>query len=118
MTGKADARSLILPEPPSANRWWRKFRNRMVLSAEARAYKHMVALRCLEHRIKPLSGEVVVQLEWYRGRKAGDLDKRIGIVLDALQGSMYGNDAQIVRLEADRYEDKANPRLFVSVRAA
>ena len=28
---------LRLPEPPSANRWWRKFRNRMVLSPEARA---------------------------------------------------------------------------------
>ena len=116
MTGKAY--SLTLPEPPSANRWWRKFKNRMVLSAEAREYKANVAAICMVNRVKPFAGEVCVTLAWYRGRKAGDLDKRIGIVLDALQGSFYANDSQIVSLSADRYEDKENPRLHVTVRAA
>lgn len=100
-----------LPAPPSANRWWRKFNNRMVLSDEARAYKTAVALRYA--RQQPFAGPVSVTLAWYRERKSGDLDKRIGIALDAMQGVFYQNDNQITELTARRFEDKGNPRLEV-----
>ena len=103
-----------LPEPPSANRWWRRFGTRMVLSDEARFYKKKVAAM-LHGKAKPLKGDVSLTMAWYRGRKAGDLDKRQGILLDALQGCLYVNDAQIVALHAYRYDDKANPRVEVSV---
>lgn len=87
----------------------------MVLSAAAREYKHAIKLHCMVRKIQPMEGNVTVHLEWYRGRRSGDLDKRIGICLDALQGFAYMNDAQIVGLTAYRYEDKANPRLLVRV---
>ena len=110
---------LTLPEPPSANRWWRKWQGRMVLSGEARKYKLLVWGYAMEGRVKgrqlvwdcPLH----VSLDWYRGRKSGDLDKRIGVVLDALQGIAYENDSQIVELTARRFDDKDNPRLEVVV---
>jgi crossover junction endodeoxyribonuclease RusA len=109
---------LTLPEPPSANRWWRKFRNRMVLSAEARAYKTLVWGYVMEHRGRPAGecGSVAVSIDWYRGRKAGDLDKRIGVLLDALQGLAYDNDSQVVELTARRFDDKQNPRVEVTIR--
>jgi crossover junction endodeoxyribonuclease RusA len=106
---------ITLPEPPSANRWWRKFRGRMVLSAAARKYK--ADLEVCRGRML-VRGPVKVTMDWYRGRKSGDLDKRIGIALDALQGVLFENDSQVVELVARRFEDKTNPRLEVTVEAA
>ena len=103
-----------LPEPPSANRWWRRFGTRMVLSSEARFYKAKVKAM-LHGKAKPLKGDVSLTMAWYRGRKSGDLDKREGILIDALQGVLYDNDKQITVIHAYRYEDKDNPRMEVSV---
>lgn len=109
---------LTLPEPPSSNRWWRNVNGRMVTSKEARVYKTGVASRCLTLGLHPLDGNVSIEVTWFRGRKSGDLDKRLGVLLDALQGSLYHNDSQVVRILAQRQEDKANPRVLVLVRAA
>lgn len=108
---------LTLPEPPSANRWWRKWKNRMVLSPEARAYKASLWGTFLRRPI-PAKGPVAVTLRWYRSRKSGDLDKRIGVVLDALQGFAYRDDKQIVRLLAERFDDPKNPRIEIIVEDA
>lgn len=103
---------LTLPEPPSANRWWRNVNGRMVTSKEARVYKASVARTIA----RPLfTGPVTVSIDWYRGRKSGDLDKRLGVVLDALQGVLYENDSQIVELTARRFDDPGNPRIVVRV---
>lgn len=108
---------LILPEPPSMNRYWRSFRGRMVKSAEGRAYCHLIAT--LRHdQGDPLVLPLSVSIRWYRGRKAGDLDNRAKVVLDALQGVAYTNDSQIVELHMYRAEDKHNPRVEVTVDAA
>lgn len=109
-----------LPEPPSANRWWRKWNNRMVLSPAARAYKQLVARKSGRSTPEPLfaKGPVRVSLHWTRGQKRGDLDKRIGVVLDALQGVAYTNDNQIVAIHATRADEKGKPSLRVTVEAA
>jgi len=111
----------VLPEPPSANRWWRKWKNRMVLSEEARGYKAYVLVLVLGNtglstkHLPLFKGNVSVTVAWRRSRKSGDLDKRLGILLDALQGLAYKNDSQIVRLEATRTDDKANAGVTVTV---
>jgi Holliday junction resolvase RusA-like endonuclease len=111
---------LTLPEPPSANRWWRRAGTTMHISKAAREYKADVALRCTVARTRPIPAPtpVAVRIAWYRGRKAGDLDKRLGVLLDALQGSAYESDAQVVAIDASRHEDRENPRVEVEVRAA
>jgi len=106
-----------LPEPPSSNRYWRVFKGIPVMSSEARAYKKKVAV-LLHGKCKPAKGEVSLTLAWYRSRKSGDLDNRAKVALDALQGSLYLNDSQIVALHLYRYDDKANPRIEVSVQDA
>ncbi len=105
--------TLTLPEPPSANRWWRKFRNRMVLSPEARAYKENVAQLAGHYHIE--QGEIRVSIDWYRQRRSGDLDKRVGVALDALQGVLFANDSQIVELHTRRFDDPKKPRIVVTV---
>jgi crossover junction endodeoxyribonuclease RusA len=101
---QGDAIACYLDQPPSANRWWRNVRGRMVLSREAREYKAMVATLAQMSRAKPfpLGTPVRFQMHWHRGRKSGDLDKRLGVLLDALQGVAYENDSQIVEIAATR----------------
>ena len=103
----------------------------MVISPIARAYRDEVAGICNgigpQSRGKgsprpqvhfPLAIPLSVSIRWYRGRKSGDLDGRLKVLLDAMQGSVYENDSQIVELHAFRSEDKLNPRMEVHVDAA
>lgn len=112
--------SLTLPEPPSANRYWRNYRGVTVLSDTARAYKAGAKILAMVAGLKPLPlcSNCAVTLHWFRGRKSGDLDNRIKIVLDSLQGTAYQSDSQVVELHAYRSDDKANPRVEITIEAA
>lgn len=109
---------IILPSPPSANRYWRKWNNRMVLSDEAREYKYQISTLAAVRRAEPLSGPVVLTLRWFRERKSGDLSNRIKVIEDALIGYAYHDDKQVVELHAYRADDKTHPRVEVTVEAA
>jgi Holliday junction resolvase RusA-like endonuclease len=61
-----------LPVPPSANRYWRVWNNRIVVTDEARAYKDEIAL--LLRACIPLEGDVSVNFTVFRPRMKGDLD--------------------------------------------
>ena len=103
-----------LPEPPSANRWWRNVNGRMVTSKEARAYKAVVAQ--FGGRRMIAEGPVSLYVIWWRAAKRGDLDKRLGVVLDALQGVAYANDNQVVHIDARRLDCPAKrARIVVMV---
>lgn len=111
---------LTLPYPPSANRYWRNFRGRTVVSAEATAYKRAAGLECRRQNPygRPLTGDVVLRLKVFRPRRAGDLSNRIKVLEDALIGIAFVDDSQVVRIEAERHDDKANPRVEIEVEAA
>lgn len=87
----------------------------MVVSDEARQYKLVVAMMGRAAGVRPLTGPVRVDLAVYRARKSGDLDNRLKIVLDAMQGVFYANDAQIVELHAYLGDDRHEPRIEVEV---
>jgi len=107
--------TLTLPYPPSANLYWRNAHGRTHVSTSAKEYKKSVQTLCLLHRVQPLHGRLKVTIHLWRPRKAGDLDNRIKILIDALQGAAYANDKQIVELHAYRHEDKRNPRADVEI---
>lgn len=106
---------LELPMPPSANRYWRNYRGRTVVSDEARAYKEQIGWTLTAKGIRPLDGELVVTIRVYRERKSGDLDNRIKVVLDALRGHAYQDDSQVTQIHAYRYDDKHNPRVEINI---
>lgn len=112
------AMRLVLPMPPTANLYWRLVGGRLVISAEARAYKKLVDSAVRGAGYRRLEGPVKVSMDVFRQRKSGDLDNRQKCVLDALQGHLYGNDSQIVEIHARRFEDKANPRVEIVVSSA
>lgn len=106
---------LTLPYPPSANRYWRNFNGRMVTSDEARAYKSEVMYTCLQQDIEMLEGDISLTVKVYRPRKSGDLDNRLKVSLDSLNGIAYRDDSQIVELHAYRYDDKTDPRVEIEI---
>lgn len=109
--------TLTLPVPPSSNKWWRRAGTHMHKSNEARAYQKMVAGRMLLARVTPIRrpNEVKVEIVWYRERRSGDVDKRQGVVLDALQGTAYENDGQIRTLWATRVDGDDDPRMEITI---
>lgn len=107
--------TLTMHYPPSANRYWRVYRNVVVCSDEANAYKLEVTNLCNQRGIEPLAGNLCVSLTVYRPQKSGDLDNRIKVVLDSLQGLAYNNDSQIVEIHAYRQDDKKRPRVEITL---
>lgn len=105
------------PLPPSANRYWRHYRGRMVVSDEAAAYKQTLAMLARCDGVTKLTGPVAVTVAIYRARKSGDLDNFLKVLLDALQGVFYDNDAQIRELCATLHDDRHDPHCEVSVRS-
>lgn len=111
------AHCLILPYPPSANRYWRTVNSRTYVSEEAKAYKSECGwtARSQSAAGMPFAGPVRLTMRFYRPRKAGDLDNRLKVALDALNGIAFVDDAQVIELHVYRYDDKANPRVEVEI---
>jgi crossover junction endodeoxyribonuclease RusA len=109
----AEEYTFTLPVPPSANRYWRVWNNRIVVTDEARAYKDEIAL--LLRACIPLEGDVSVNFTVFRPAKRGDLDNYNKIMFDALQGLCYYNDNQIVEIHSYRKDDKDNPRVEILI---
>lgn len=115
--------SLTLPMPPSSNRYWRtiayiskktrKPAAATFVSDEAKKYKADVA------KIASLSvlifSEIAISVKVFRERRSGDLDNRLKVLCDAMQGVIYADDKQIVKIAAERFEDKKNPRVEVEI---
>ena len=109
--------NLILPMPPSANRYWRHMavngRAQTFVSQEAKTYKREVAEAASLHVL--IESEVEVSVKVFRAQRSGDLDNRLKCLLDALQGVVYRKDSQVQKIIAERFEDKHHPRVEVSI---
>jgi hypothetical protein len=83
----------------------------MVTSKDARDYKQSVADLCLRWKVRKIvkSQPVGVRIDWRRARKSGDLDKRLGVLLDALQGCVYESDSQVSAIAAYRHDPPNTP---------
>ena len=106
---------IILPMPPSVNRYWRSCRGRVFLSAEAKQYKAQVALLAHAARLTPLQGEIILYADVYRERRSGDLDNRLKAILDSLNKIAFNDDKQVVEIHARRFDDAKNPRVEIEV---
>jgi crossover junction endodeoxyribonuclease RusA len=107
--------TMTLPYPPSANTIWRNYRGVTVTSQEAQAYKNTVGWLAREAGVVMLAGDVVFSVDIFRPRQVGDLDNRLKLLLDSLNGVAWNDDSQIVEIHARRFDDKRNPRVEVTV---
>ena len=111
------AQSVILPLPPSVNHYYvNTGRGGRALSPGARGYKAAAEMAIYRADLVCYDGPVAVTMHVYRERASGDLDNRVKLTLDSLNGHAWGDDAQVVELHAYRHDDAANPRVEVEVK--
>lgn len=115
-TGDGPGLRLVLPLPPSANRYWVSAPRRgLVLSAESKAYKTQVSWLLV--RCRALLGSLSVSGTVYRPRRSGDLGNYLKCLEDALQGWAYLDDGQIAEYRhLRRAEDPSSPRVELEIR--
>lgn len=112
---------LTLPVCPSANDWHRSIvirgQVRVLLTKTAREYTETAGKLAMAQGCKAINApkDIDVEIVWYRARKAGDVDKRGAVLLDALQGIAYDNDSQIRSYFIVRQEDKNDPRMEITI---
>lgn len=111
---------MTLPYPPSANTLYRTIvrgkRAMPIKSAEHRAFFAAVAAAVRGIAPWPAAALLEVTLRLFRPRRVGDVDGPIKACLDSLNGLAWADDSQITRLHVIRGDDKARPRVEVSIR--
>jgi len=115
---------LMLPYPVSANRYWRSFVPRgqkkavVCLSKEAKSYKAEVGwIAKAAGAKKPIEGPVEMRVRLVpKNRVCMDLDNCLKVTLDSLKGIVFGDDAQVFKITAERGDpDEQGARLEVEV---
>ena len=114
---------VMLPYPISANRYFRNFRGRMVVSSEALEYKKQVVWTFNALGIEPVWSDVALTMKLHpklttkgkASRTLIDLDNCIKVCLDALQGVLYVNDKQVKKLTAEVGEPVLGGGLSVGI---
>jgi Holliday junction resolvase RusA-like endonuclease len=111
--------SLCLPYPPSSNRYWRTMVTRRgvamtYVSEEAQQFKREVAE--ITAGLTPFVGTLTATYRFFRPRRSGDLSNRIKVLEDAMQGTVYIDDKQIIEIHAYRFDDKLRPRVEVHIK--
>jgi Holliday junction resolvase RusA-like endonuclease len=123
---KRKSYTLVLPWPPSNNHYngqrviipKEEGKKPFVMyypTEEAKAFKAKAAIIARTAGMPILKGAVAVIINYYFPTKAGDLVNRDKVLLDVLQGIAYANDRQITRKEEERFSDKDNPRVEITI---
>ena len=108
---------MVLPYPPSANRIWRMFRGRMVISREGRAFRGRVCSVLAAMGAQMMTGPLVVEIDLYPpDRRRRDCDNTLKASLDAIQhGGAYEDDSQIWKLTVTRHRPVRGGRMLVRI---
>jgi len=98
--------NVMLPWPPSANRYWRNFKGRTIVSSEAKSFKDLVKALAYTWRAKPIYGRVkVVIYAFPPDKRVRDLDNLLKITIDAIKDAgLFPDDSQIDEISISRHE--------------
>ncbi len=123
MPGVCGEVTVLLPYPPSANRYIRRTARGCYRTAEADRYRATAMALAISNGAICLHGPVVVIATLLpKMTKKGsasktriDIDNGVKVACDALQGVCYKNDSQIVRLTIQIGEAVPGGGLRISV---
>ena len=118
--------TMLLPYPPSANRYIRRTARGCYRTAEADRYRATAMALAISNGAVCLSGPVIVVATLLpKLTKKGaasktriDIDNCVKVACDALQGVCYKNDSQIVRLTIQIGDAVSGGGLRISVSEA
>lgn len=108
---------IVLPFPPSVNRYYRHVGYRTLLSREGREYRQTVCSLLAGRVGQPLSGQLEAELDLYPpDRRRRDWDNFQKAIWDALQhAQVYHDDSQVKRAVIEMHEPDGNSRAEVTL---
>jgi len=109
---------LVLPLSPSANTYYRKYNNIMVIGKEGKAFKQAVQEYVLVNKVPKFRDRKlkITMVISPRDKRKIDIDNRIKAVLDALQkADVFHDDFQVDHLEMIRGEVIKGGQLLVTI---
>lgn len=112
---------IVLPFPPSVNRYWRNVRGRTLISEAGRIYRQLVIQEALVARPVRFEGPLRVSISaWLPDSRRRDADNMLKAPLDALTHAGYiDDDSQILDLRIRKAGiDRQRPRLEVTIEGA
>lgn len=114
--GRRSVVTMLLPYPPSVNRYYRKFRGRIVISPEGRFYRWAV-LAARPSIGGPVPGPVKVTICIFPPTRFGiDIDNAGKAICDSLEDvKIVENDREIAELLIVRGPKKPTPCVWVMV---
>ena len=80
---------------------------------------HRFAALAAGARVQTCDAEGLYELHvaaYYPDGRHGDVDRLLGLPMDALEGLVYRADRQVVRVSCERHTDRAAPRVEVVCR--
>lgn len=89
---------LFAPLPQSVNAMYNRTGRNVRKSDTAKAYQHLLGYAFNLVDVQPIDGLVDMTVNWYFKTMRSDIDNRVKLLMDALEGHMYANDNQIVNL--------------------
>ena len=90
---------------PSVNRYWRHTRQgHHYISKEGKEFKAKLQWLARETQVAKTKQPVKLILRWHCTKKCrgADLDNKLKVVLDALEGIAYEDDKQVIHIDAKK----------------
>lgn len=109
--------NINLPWPPSANRYWRFWNRKIIISREAIEYKKSVRQCSYTWPVKRINGRLELMIVAFPpDKRPRDLDNLLKITIDSLESAaLFENDSQIDKITIERGEVIKNGYLSVLI---
>lgn len=109
---------IIVPgNPVSVNRAYRRTGSSVYMDGAAKAWKEIVGWQARSQWCGPMApGRLRVRLDlFFKGNQRRDLDNTAKLILDGLEGIVYGDDRSIDELTLVRRRDDVKPCVEITI---
>ena len=105
-------RQVIFGNVPSKSNSYRIANNRLFKTKAVTKYEEDFYIQCNKYRNANIEGYFEFHVRVYYPSQRADLDNSCKVVLDCLQRvGAFKNDNKCVKIVAEKYLDKTNPRI-------
>lgn len=105
-------RQIILGKCPSKSNCYMIAGKSLIKTKALRAYEDYFFIQCNHYRNKMIQGYFELHIEVYYPNQRSDLDNSLKVVLDCLQRVRgIPNDNKCIKIVAQKFLDKTNPRI-------
>lgn len=121
MVENTDKKQVILSSVPSKSNSYKIItlygKGSLAKTPALKAYEKSFYLQCNHYRNKNIKGLFELHLDVYNSSQRPDLDNSFKVVLDCLQAcKAIENDRNCVKIVAQKFVDKVNPRIEFTIK--